>query len=70
MLDSERAQPRARFRRPGAESTAPAPDPLTLSGPGPALNADVFFMATQYALSVKKASVFDVAALKALGQSR
>ena len=35
-----------------------------------ALNADVFFMATQYALSVKKASVFDVAALKALGLSR
>ena len=36
----------------------------------PALNADVFFMATQYALSVKKASVIDVVALKALGQSR
>ena len=46
------------------------PDLLPLSSPGPALNADVFFMATQYALSVKKASVFDVAALKALEWSR
>ena len=35
-----------------------------------ALNADVFFMATQHVLSVKKTSVSGVAALKALGQSR
>lgn len=36
----------------------------------PALNADVFFMATQYVLSVKKTSVSGVAALKALEWSR
>jgi len=33
------------------------PDLLPLSSPGPALNADVLFMATQHALSVKKTSV-------------
>ena len=46
------------------------PDLLPLSSPGPALNADVFFMATQYVLSVKKTSVSGVAALKALEWSR
>lgn len=46
------------------------PRPVDSQWSRPALNADVFFMATQYVLSVKKTSVSGVAALKALEWSR